>query len=698
MDVLSRLLDFHAHKGYLTGLQIAPATPLLTSIMFADDLIIFGEASETQAVRTVRILNTFCELSGQQVGQEKSRIWFSRGTTQQTKACIMRILSAGEGNDSHIYLSVPVVASRPAHFHHLINKIKGKVSSWASRCLSQAAKVVLIRTVIEPLVLYSTAGGPMPATVIHTVNSLIRSFFWENGGSQKMHLISWNRITSHKLQGGLGLRDVRVINEAMMLKLLWKLGCKENEDRPWVQLLRAKYLSRKCLWLSKVPANCTKLWRAMMELRPLLKPVIKWHIQRGDKCTVFGEPWHDLWQALNPTNARQRKLKLVDLTEDDGSVWDHDKLADAVGRGVGLHIISLYPQPPITTSSRQDRLIFTPSSSGKFSYKEACKLIQGDQGQLNSMKAAVLKAIWHCPGIIPRIRLFLWKIVSDGLPIKGTCAARLGQPIPECRICNQSSEVVMHALFHCPFSQAYWFASNPAIRMLDLPADITGLLFSILQSLQGSQFVSFANHLWALWKNRCTHIFTGAQLTHDSCWQLAGYYNRLSRLSSSMVIAKPLSHIWNSSTAPVTLGYTCYTDGSFLHPSKGGWAFIIFKQDVLVCYGTQAGTALSPIGTEIAAMHLAVKALQEMGIHECLFYTDCIMLQQILEARIAPDVVPWKDFNATLDLLNDFRLNVGYSCTFIPRENNLDSHLLANYARVHNVSCISYTFSSFVFA
>ncbi|KAJ4765720.1 RNA-directed DNA polymerase (reverse transcriptase)-related family protein [Rhynchospora pubera] len=575
-------------------------------------------------------------------------------------------------------------ASRPAHFDQLVNKVQRRISTWAAKSLSQAGKIVLIRSVVEPLIVFNTAGGPLPATVASKIEMMIRSFFWENGGKQKMHLISWDRITLRKEEGGLGLRKVQTINGAMMLKILWKVASREHEDSPWVKLLRAKYLTMRTLWLSGEPRRCTKLWRALMQYRQVLQPHVQWQIGTGDKCMVFGEPWHDLWQAMTPVSSRQRSMRLQELTEPTGQGWSHNSLADNLGVPVGLRIITLHPRPPMKLFTRSDRLLYTRADSGKFNFKEASLLLPSHTPSLPQPLTSILKVIWHIPGLLPRVRLFLWKLVNDALPLRGTCASRLRQQIPACQICGDGPDLPLHALFLCPFAETYRFASS--LRMSNLSPDILGILYTICQSMNGPQFTSFANNLWALWKSRCSHIYEGSPISTGTIAKLAANYNPMSRLVSSLKIPKPLTHLWHTAASDASGGFSCFVDGSFNPPNSGGWAYVLFFNGLLQQYELGSGHAYSAFGTEIQTMHMVVRAAIQLGIELGTFFTDCLQLQQILEGRTNLDSVPWQDFHSTVELTSLFRLQHGYSCSFVPRESNQESHMLANYARLHRIS------------
>jgi hypothetical protein len=46
--------------------------------MFVDDLLLFGEATDSQIICVKNALECFCTMSGQQVSHEKTSIFFSK--------------------------------------------------------------------------------------------------------------------------------------------------------------------------------------------------------------------------------------------------------------------------------------------------------------------------------------------------------------------------------------------------------------------------------------------------------------------------------------------------------------------------------------------------------------------------------------------------------------------------------------------
>jgi len=59
--------------------------PWISHLLFADDCIVFTEASQRGAARLQEILNTYSRGSGQLVNKEKSAVFFSNNCADEAK-------------------------------------------------------------------------------------------------------------------------------------------------------------------------------------------------------------------------------------------------------------------------------------------------------------------------------------------------------------------------------------------------------------------------------------------------------------------------------------------------------------------------------------------------------------------------------------------------------------------------------------
>ena len=88
INELSLRLQQALDNASLTGVTLGPGCPPIHSILFADDLIICGEANMQQVHTINHILQSFCSMSGQTPSWAKSSIIFSKKIRPQVKAQI----------------------------------------------------------------------------------------------------------------------------------------------------------------------------------------------------------------------------------------------------------------------------------------------------------------------------------------------------------------------------------------------------------------------------------------------------------------------------------------------------------------------------------------------------------------------------------------------------------------------------------
>ncbi|MCI35538.1 ribonuclease H protein, partial [Trifolium medium] len=80
----------------------------------------------------------------------------------------------------------------------------------------------------------------MPAKVWKKVVRIQREFLWGGGrGGKKISWVRWSVVCQDKKKGGLGVRDIRLVNISLLSKWHWRLLL---PGRPlWKDVLVAKY-------------------------------------------------------------------------------------------------------------------------------------------------------------------------------------------------------------------------------------------------------------------------------------------------------------------------------------------------------------------------------------------------------------------------------------------------------------------------
>ena len=79
-------------------------------------------------------------------------------------------------------------------------------------------------------------------------------------GARKVPLLAWKRFCQQKKNRGLGLRDAKSYNEALLMKLSWEVYC--NSNSLWINVIQNKYkmngqLFGHLMWKKKgSPLSC----------------------------------------------------------------------------------------------------------------------------------------------------------------------------------------------------------------------------------------------------------------------------------------------------------------------------------------------------------------------------------------------------------------------------------------------------------
>jgi hypothetical protein len=240
--------------------------PKLSHICFADDLILVAEATEAQVGCVNKVLHEFCQKSGQKINLLKSQVFFSKNTPESQTTTLSHALGVHVTQDLGMYLGAPMIHQRISKqsFAYLLDKMRKKLSGWKAKTLSFAGRVTLAQTSLVNIPGYVLQCTPIPVSVCEDVEQICRNFIWgTTAEARKTHLIAWDKLCHPKSEGGLGFRNLKMLNKAHMMKLSWQILTQPS--KLWVKILKAKY---KC-GMNIIPnfkhaSNSSPLWRAIV--------------------------------------------------------------------------------------------------------------------------------------------------------------------------------------------------------------------------------------------------------------------------------------------------------------------------------------------------------------------------------------------------------------------------------------------------
>jgi hypothetical protein len=92
---------------------------------------------------------------------------------------------------------------------------------------------------------------PIPADVAKHIEKIQRDFLWGGMNDEfKYHLVEWDKVCTPIDEGGLGIRNIRRFNQALLGKWLWWFA--HEEGAWWRSVLVNKYGSAWGGWRSGV--------------------------------------------------------------------------------------------------------------------------------------------------------------------------------------------------------------------------------------------------------------------------------------------------------------------------------------------------------------------------------------------------------------------------------------------------------------
>ncbi|KAL6134809.1 hypothetical protein ACLB2K_067037 [Fragaria x ananassa] len=131
MEKLSHTIQHAIEMNYWKPIQSSQSGPFISHLFFADDLILFSEASTSQATIMKCCMDTFCNLSGQSVSLEKSMVYCSPNVSSDLANRISSICGSPITEDLGVYLGMPLIHSRvsAATYTNLVDKVQTRLAS-----------------------------------------------------------------------------------------------------------------------------------------------------------------------------------------------------------------------------------------------------------------------------------------------------------------------------------------------------------------------------------------------------------------------------------------------------------------------------------------------------------------------------------------------------------------------------------------
>ncbi|XP_059451183.1 uncharacterized protein LOC132181985 [Corylus avellana] len=569
-EVFSRLMYREECAGAIRGLKISKNNAAIHHLLFADDLLIFGRANLAEATSIKSCLEKYCRWSGQKINSFKSSIRFSKNTNPSLISSISAILPYTSNPTKSLYLGLPILMgnSKRDAFNFILDKVLSKMEGWRAKTLSQAGRLVLIKSIAATIPSYAMSTFLLPSSFCSQLDRSFKNFWWgfPPAKSRNLTLKAWDTLCIPKDLGGLGIRKMREVNLALVSKLGWNLLCKA--DSMWVAQLRGKYLHSNSFLTPSTLSSSSWLWKGITNSISVISKGACLKIHRQSSLPIWSSPWIPTLNSYIPIPSPHLNQPLPNLLITD--LFSHTLNSTETYWNIPL-INYLFDsssareiQKIRISNSPSEEFIWTPSPSGLFTSKSAYNLITTPRISIASspLTPTQWKALWKLK-LMDRLKLFLWKVAWDIVPSKTRINAVF--PIPQadliCPLCKVEEDSLHHLFFRCFFARISWRSSHWPLdslkwSTLTLPNWIIGILspnkYFGIPLVDTHLFQIFATVLCdSLW-------FARNQAIHNGVFPKASNFaDKIMRLSLEHYAA------WNTTSQPMKESWNPPQQGSY---------------------------------------------------------------------------------------------------------------------------------------
>ncbi|XP_033134838.1 uncharacterized protein LOC117127923 [Brassica rapa] len=681
------------NEGRLTGLKIAQASPAVSHLLFADDSLFFCKADVQQCAELMKIITNYGMASGQQLNTSKSSILFGSKVSVEVKQEIKAAVGIQKEGGMGTYLGLPekICGSKRQVFTFVRDRLNIRINCWTAKFLSKGGKEILIKSVAQALPTYVMSCFLLPQDILNKLKSAIAKFWWSTKQNNRgLHWMAWDKLCKPADKGGLGFRDIKNFNLALLAKQLWRLL--HHPESLLARVLKGRYF-RYTNPLEISSSNAPSYgWRSMIAARDLLKKGLRRTIGSGFNTRVWFDDWiPSQTPRLAQDNGtwRNPKLYVNHIIDHNTGEWIMDLIRNIFSPEDVNLILNIKPSHHI----KPDGYCWTHTNSGLYTVKsgyELASLIQEESTEKQILEPNINPLLTKVRSLkAPRkIKHFLWQCLTGCVAVCSRLSDRHCGNDRSCPRCGGDDESINHLLFQCPPALQTWalsdIPSGPGRFTSESIYENFDFLLSraLERGVSKQRLAKFPWIMWYVWKARNDKLFNGVEISPlDSL-------HKVTQEGDEWLVAQEVTKFAKERDRPQSMEQEeinrlhkprCQVDASWaINQSTFGGGLILEMEDGSTFTGSLGSREVpSPLHAEFRTLLWAMSYTLRMSYNKMHFESDFLqMVKLIEEEEFWPSLASeWDEFSRLRSLFNFF------SISFIPRELNSRADLLAKGAR-----------------
>ncbi|KAG7588389.1 Reverse transcriptase zinc-binding domain [Arabidopsis suecica] len=367
--------------------------------------------------------------------------------------------------------------------------------------------------------------------------------------------------------------------------------------------------------------------------------------------------WVDKWildtfprRPINKELMMDLNLKVSSLITAQGE-WNVPRLNELFPPCDVTHIRSFPPEVSLA-----DKSVWAYTKDGNYSVKsgnwvltreaELTEVIPADLQVANKTKERVWKVV-----TAPKIRIFLWRVLSGALAI-AECLRRHGLNInPVCQLCTGSNETISHVLFDCHLAHNVWSITGLPLWSHGSSISITERVDHLLNLMEKQDVDKELREaipwlLWEIWKARNSalyaaktnspHFVVATALEDAKEWlqqnihsQQGGVLRNQRQMIGEKLWTKPAFGKIKCNIHTSWIKDSCHVGGAWIARNHVGDA-IFHARDAFI-------PMFNRLAAELHGILWCLRGLNDIQIFECELWSDC---GAAIDALRRPEVYP----------------------------------------------------------
>lgn len=259
----------------------------------------------------------------------------------------------------------------------------------------------------------------LPTKLCNDLDAMMARFWWGSKGERRKILwLSRDKLSEKKSDGGLGFKDLRCFNLAMLAKQGWRLM--RGGDSLLRKVLKSKYYPLCTYMTATAPASASWTWKSILEDRKVLEGGVRWHVGRGSRVKAATDPWLPRSQSFQPRSIADfaKDFHVSEFIDGNSGKSKEELVREAFSQAEADIILGF----PLPRGELRDKVIRHVAADGDNSvrsgYEVASNLTRNGlmgsratgESSNREQRKEVWKSIWELP-CQGKIKHFIWRDV-----------------------------------------------------------------------------------------------------------------------------------------------------------------------------------------------------------------------------------------------------------------------------------------------